>query len=431
MALVKVLMGSINFIPVYTDLFAILALSIGACSAVWIVANALGVKSLKTKIFMAALIVSNPINCEWMIFGTYNIEIGLSYGLCAWSASLLSVGSISDVKKRYKFIILGIASSCFSVSIYQSNLILILTLSGIILILKDDVRENGARLNAIALSFSLILISTVLYYLINYIVLMSFSKSAYIENSFMWNFGGIDGAMHRWQLGLNKLFNPSSEGFLGLSLPLSLLLLCLLPIFKTGSRPLMYLYSFLLFILSLSLSALIGGMQPLRTLQSLIVFLSAAALITDSIARRNFVNTTNSLFLLAVLILSIMSAQRIMWTDTQRFIIDKNCAIAIGTYMNRSDIAGMNIIIIGHPRDSNDSKWHHGEVVGHSIFSWDGGNPYRIKEFLSIYGFDYKIPSPDLIKISENTTSENAITEIISNDLVSYRFGNTIVIKFI
>ncbi len=423
--LFKVTLGSLDVVPFFTGLFALLFLAAAAAALHFGFRSTqpAGQASFGDWALTSLIFPTTPVFVFTLCFATFDAEIGFGVFLAILSAVLAS-GVIHQGQPIRTAVIAAVLLGV-AMGVYQPMLIMwlaaLLSFELSALLLRDngwDASPPGLKkfvTHLIAICAGGVLI----YKIVDWSVIFFAGKSAYLEGYLNW-------PREHFRTAAFRLFQ-SSKGFvsgdlfqagigwkilLGVEIAAAVIVLL-----KARQRRLFWITGailFALFILPFSLSLVTGFPLPLRTMFPIAVSFTAPVVIAWSMLR----NRSLRLILFgAVVLVSLSNVQwinRVLLADFRRYQNDVFLAQQIGREVERlSSLHGprpVRIAVIGTHQANPDIFGYKYEVLGSSLFEWDGGNPFRVQAFLRALGFgSFSVPSGDDIRqaIKESPAMES------------------------
>ena len=423
--LFKVTLGSLEVVPFFTGLFALLFLAAAAA------ALHQGFKSTQPATSasagdwgLTALIFSTtPVFVFTLCFATFDAEIGFGVFLAILS-SVLATGVIHQARPVHhaiiSLILLGVA-----IGVYQPMLImwvaamLSFQLSALLLQESDPV-ELRRGLKKFITHFLVICTGGVLFYkTIDWAVMYFAGKSPYLEGYLNWPRESFHTAAFRlYTSGKGFLWGDLFQAGIGWKLLLGIELAVSLVILRHAWRRRLFWIAgailLALFILPFALSLITGFPLPLRTMFPIAVSFTAPVMIAWPLLRHRRLRL---LLLGTVVLVSLANVQwinRVLLADFRRYQYDVTLAQQIGREVEKlSSPHGpkpVRIAVVGLYQANPDIFGYKYEVLGSSLFEWDGGNPFRVHAFLRALGFgSFSVPSGDDIRqaFQESTTMDS------------------------
>ena len=254
--------------------------------------------------------------------------------------------------------------------------------------------------------FLIILVSVLLYKVIDVLFALKYPSMGYIENFIRWGRRSFEEnflAIKRfyWSDVINNKALFFYKFFL-VSLGLGFLA-TLRNLFSIKANEISYLLWCLVLVVSpWLLTILLGCETPLRTMQS-VAFLSGAILVLTILSFKNkFIILTLSVFSFFVVFLQTQQLSLIFSSDYSRYqqdIILANRIFSKIYDMKLGEKLEYPVVFTGRIRQEQTRENIKMETLGYSFFEWDNGNPYRIYAFLKFLGYDLKSPNSEQVKI--------------------------------
>ncbi|WP_025684183.1 glucosyltransferase domain-containing protein [Paenibacillus maysiensis] len=368
-----------------------------------------------TGVIVSLLFVTFPSYAENIGFSMMSIELGIGWIMIS-IATLLTTRWVIFHANNY-YVIISIFLVVFATSIYQSFIPVIIC--GVLLITLIHLNSlyiqkiNISLLQSIKMLIKygiILLISLVIYKIIDKIVGAFIPPSAYISNFFLW--GKQDSGVilrelihHFEQLIFGKVIYGSA-----IILPSMLIIFLIIVIYfirvimnkalrNTGLS--MLLFSLIFVTCPFLMSLLLGYPLQIRVNIVLPLFIASVWLLL-------YVTISNRIFgkfiIICVIYLSFyqsISVSQLFFGDYNRYQEDVKLANQIGGRiqdLNLGDFPLEPVVYVGshkHPTRKDIIKQ---EVLGYSFFEWDDGNQVRISNFMRSLGYDYKFPTDQEIE---------------------------------
>ena len=423
--LFKVTLGSLEVVPFFTGMFALLFLA-AATAALHV-----GFKSTQPAApaspgdgFITALIfATTPVFVFTLCFATFDAEIGFGVFLAILSA-VLAIGVIHQARPNHHagiaMLLLGVA-----IGVYQPMLILWVAAMvsfqlSALLLHETGGAELPPGLKKFVTHFLVICCCGVLVYkTVDWTVIYFAGKSPYLEGYLNWPREPFRVAAFRlYESGkgflLGDLFQAGAgwKLLLGLELALSVIILG-----RARRRGLFWVVGAMLlalFLLPFALSLITGFPLPLRTMFPIAVSLTAPVVIAWHLIRHR---SLRLLLLVAAVLVSLSNVQwinRVLLADFRRYQYDVFLAQQIGREIEKASSPhgprSVRVVVIGIYQSDPAITGYKYEVLGNSLFEWDGGNPFRVHAFMRALGFSsFSVPSGQDIRqaMQESTTMDS------------------------
>lgn len=368
--------------------------------------------SVTGQIICACIFVSIPVLAFAFVYLLYVIEFALTLLFAGLALLCFYNGFLTKKIYYYIFCILLLSFGC---SFYEHCLNHFITgaLCGFLLIVKYDNKSNFKRFAlwialTLALSLTAIFIVFGIAAILRNIVLgtplilggyalsamnINLSVAFLADIALRIKYLAAGSIYYKWYLILSFLF----------------LLTCLIQTIKR-KNPLIIIIAVLILLSTFMMEFLQGsGGVPPRTMIVYAVYMGFCGLyIYQSVSKRTL---RYAVVFLSVLIVFYNSKEMniIFYTDYQRYKLDQARSIQIDNEI--TSITGENIdkpvVFIGRASDYNLPYQYPGEVVGSSVFNWDGyfgiiDNP-RIRGFMAMEGKNYMTANEEQIENAKKT----------------------------
>lgn len=401
--LLKLVFGTFLINPFYSSVLTALALA-GAAAVMHHSVLAASGRSPETGglsgVVLSSLFVTSPAYPFLLTFSTFDSEIGVAtlLAVCAAACSFNTLFA----ERRHLAQLAAVSLLLMAYSVYQPML-LVWGLAATAFLLAYQllhVDEDRPRLEIQRLGYlaAAPLIALILDRLIKAIVYSFVSSNQYVDQFISWDRASLwESVDHVARFWAGVLFG----GFIGAGagwywgLALALLALALLAITATRRRRRMVGYVLLAIfcLFPFSLSLVLGGGVPLRTLYPFSLAVALPPTLVYLSARRRFLR---QLLVGGALLVAVLNAQWInhaFISDYRRYNYDRFVGEQIGlrlaTLSAEAHGSQLTVAIVGEIRADERTFGFKREAIGFSLFEWEGGNPYRVVSFLRALGFTF------------------------------------------
>lgn len=283
-ALLKMILPTHKVLPFFNSLCAVIVL--GMCAFVIGYIFQKYISSKFASIAAVVIFVTIPLHSYYLMFDTFSTELSIGFLLAIVSGYYCVNGCI---EKKKKSVLVSFVYLMLSISIYQSffqvfaSVVCSILLLNIIKEIKTGNEEKTSKdyFLIILQSIAVLLIATLGYSIINYVLQANFGRSSYVDGYFRWSYVDFETCIEQVKVYIKWLYqNPTTlfqgGNFLKICYLIYAIELVYLLLKKKGKR----LVVILLFIgLNLSICAeyiIFAGSVPLRSLQSIAVYCSLA-----------------------------------------------------------------------------------------------------------------------------------------------------------
>lgn len=360
----------------------------------------------------AFIFVTFPAFSENIGFSMMSFELGIGWIIISIATLFAAKWAIFNKGKMYMFC--SIILTTFATSIYQS--FITVYISGVILTLvlflhslrkRNESFTTGSFLGIIGKYLSILAISLVFYKLIDKVVGIFITPSAYIDSFIAW---GRDEPVKivRNLLGNFKALIAGEliyGSHIVLMSTVAILLILMVFIYKMifvqNGRNItsMLLISLVGFISTPFLMALlIGTPLPIRANLILTLFVSSAWYLFYIIIEKKIVRVLVVVCIILMGFYQSMALSQLFYSDYNRYQEDVKLAHQIGyrvLSLNVGELPTQPVVFVGSHTQQERANVIKQEVLGYSFFEWDGGNPARIRRFMQSLGYNYNAPSEE------------------------------------
>jgi hypothetical protein len=402
----------ISIIPYYPTIIALICLSLSS-----IVFTTQSKENLSSKIIFSIIFISNPIHSYYLSFNSSGLYYTMGLVLTT-VAYFIFKHSVENEKRYFKNYFVTILLLGFSISLYQSHLILFIVYV-VYFVFSESLAPSILKRKFIwqIIKDLIIIVSlSLIFYKIGDLITRHYflpeilNNSTYLENFSKWGklplihiFKTIFQEITNYLTGYGKL-----TSILGLSLkaiPFVFLLIVFKLINIKQSIPNRIISIILLLALTLSPFLLVfysGGILPIRTMIPLTLMIALLWLI--SYKHSGFL-LRRLIFIVAILILinNTWINTRLFYASYTSWQADRNIAERMIERIYQLDPPKTNgrikVVFLGNYKHEQNELFFKSETHGASFFEWDPGKPYRINPFFKTNGISelYTV-SLDLLK---------------------------------
>lgn len=359
--------------------------------------------------FISTYISLPAVNACYFSFSMYSFEVSIGMLLTSISFVIFDKYATKYKKSIFCFIVPSLILA-FSIGVYQNYTSMFITATVGMIFLRI-IQENQISFikNYILLSLITFCEGIVGYFLLNklFLFITNAGKSEYVQGFIRW---GLNTPLQDKIVNCIKanliFFIPGKIYGLTFLFVVSISLGIIIMLKKeiSISKKIILMFSMCIFFISpLSLGIILGGEIPIRSMQSLLLFISLAwtiifVLIKDSKHLKVF------FIILCIYSIYVQSSQinKVFYGENQRYHLD----ISLGDRI-MYDILEVQkgtlkkpVVFIGKYSHDNPSIIKI-ENLGNSFFEWDQGNNSRIFSFLKTRGYKLKEASMEQVKESE------------------------------
>ncbi|MCR8844855.1 glucosyltransferase domain-containing protein [Paenibacillus sp. SC116] len=415
-ALTKILSNTTLTNSITSTILAVTALSLS--SIIWAYAfkrasvNNDGVGFDAPGLILSLLFVTFPAFSENIGFSMMSFELGVAW--ISTSIATVLIFKWAVLKSNHYYLFLGLILTTFATSIYQSYLpvficgIMICLIIYLLSLQKQNKTLTIKEYFIVLMKYiSVTAMSLVLYKVIDRIVGLFIPQSDYISNFIAW--GNIDPRLVIKSLAGNFKALIAGELIHGsfMILPSIIVILLVLINFvfkffikKTDKGNAMIIGISLIGFISTPflMQILLGSPMPIRSNLVLTLFIAAVWYFVYVMFDKRAIRNLIMIFILIVSFNQSQSLSQLFYSDYNRYQEDVKLAHQIGyriLELNVGENPSQPVIFVGSRIQQERENVIKQEVLGHSFFEWDGGNPARINFFMRSLGYEYNDPTEE------------------------------------
>jgi hypothetical protein len=400
--LFKVVLGSLTILPFFSGIFALVFLAAASATL------HLGFASIRPAgergtcdwIVPVLIFPTTPVLAFTLCFATFDAEVGFGLFLAALSA-VLTNDFILRTRPKYQAVVssvlLGVAIAVYQPMATVWAAAVCSFMLAAFLLAEAPVAEPRRWVKRFVTH--LLLIGgggLLLYKVVDWAVVAAVGKSGYYESYMNWPRESIRDAVSRLvdtekDFVLGKLFEAGFGWRLLIGLELAAAVVILV---SASRRRLFWMAGALLLTLGLlpfAMSWITGFPLPLRTMFPVAVSCTSPLVIAWHLLPRRGIRLGLLSGLVLVALSNVQWINRALLADFRRFQYDVFLAQQIGREVEKVAFPhgprAVRIAVIGVYEANRDITGYKCEVLGSSMFEWDGGNPYRVRAFLRALGF--------------------------------------------
>jgi len=359
---------------------------------------------------LAILFITSPIVVHNLYFTTYNFEIQVGILLCILASYISSKYILSGDKNKILFILPTLIMA-FSIGIYESfisfyfALICYKIIDHLIELKNENKIMKNSEFIKIGISYiKLMVISVVIYYVINKIFTIFIPKDNYTDAFIDWtkyNFDVVVSNIIEYMKSVLLFNDIVGTNVIFYTCVISVLLVLYYSVFVKSLR-----ISIPLLIISIILSPFIltialGHGMPFRTQQALILITPLIFAIMYRTINNNYIRNVICLIVILIGFNQSMYTNKLLYSDYVRYQQDLDLTREITnkiTDLGYTEPEKYKVICIGKKEADQTPNLIYQEAIGRSLFAWNDGVPNRISAFMIIHGNNYMGFNSDDIK---------------------------------
>ncbi|CAN7723312.1 glucosyltransferase domain-containing protein [Paenibacillus sp. LjRoot153] len=377
-------------------------------------------KNIKSKFaffICVGLYISIPtVISEYMMYSSYNIEVGIGLTLLAISSNFVITYNKTKFKQHILFAIILLFCAF---SIYQAFTLVFITSTCLFcicyLVLDKSINSFKDFLNKLFSFVIVFIIAIILYFITNKVIHIFYPSRGYLDNFNGWKVNSdITSNLYNVIRGIGKYYFYHSETgsnvFIVTFGVILLLIIYSLFIFNSWKKiviPILFIcYSIAPFLMNF----IFAWNMPYRTMLSLLVLISGTWIIVISITPKKFyINIILYLMIFIILIQQVQKLNYIFYSDNLRYKTDLRISEEIMSEiveMNGNKFPDRPIVFLGAYNPDNRINVIHVEDVGRSYFSLK--NTHRLTFLLEATG--YNVPHATGEQIQRANTYAGKLT---------------------
>lgn len=362
-------------------------------------------------IVISTIFLTFPAHSENIGFSIMSFELGIGWIAIATATFLTSRWVL--YKKSKLYLVLGIALVVFATSIYQSYLPVYVCGVIICIILYAVFNKNNGDILSVKNLISMVgkyifigIMSLIGYKILDKLVGVFVPPTDYVSGFFAW---GKNEPMYIIS-NLAGNFKSLIKGdiIFGSRIIILSLLAVILLIFIFAIKLLiqdskrfnaLIIVSLIgLLITPFLMSTALGTAVPIRANLVLSLFVASAWYLLYIQFKKNAMRNLLLLFTAYMSFYQAQSLSQLFYGDYSRYQQDVKLANQIGTKiqnLNVGESPSQPVVFIGSHSQTGEENVIKQEVIGYSFFEWDGGNIFRIRNFMKSLGYDFLIPTEE------------------------------------
>lgn len=406
MAVCNIIFPFHKILPFWNDFISLVFLVVATAIICWLFDN-----FCKNKVFtiiFGCIFVSMPIHAYVMMFSTVSTKV--MFGILIMAISQICCYKWVFEKSGTKYFIWAIISLCFSAGIYQSLLIVFVSITCMIFVLfiirRFQQGEEGnfkKDIGLIASYMTVFLIAGFLYYVIMQIGYLIVPSRGYVETLFSWKKYGAREALYAIYITFKKIYLEINTFYYGSFIlvigNLAWLLCLVIGIIKVKNSRLFYFASMVLIqIASVIMIVLCGRNVPIRTMQALSIMIPFCIALLFVWKYNRKVKYLLLLVIVICIIHQTSCVTELYYSDYQRLQQDNRIADDIGMKINELCLESQEsipVVYVGKYNKTDMTRIIKDERWGESLLHYTGSKGRdRIQMFMELRGF-YHIPATE------------------------------------
>lgn len=403
LALLKLLLPSHKVLPYFNGICTVLILIICALAFSYIIYKK--IPNTTTVLVTSIMFITMPLHSYYIMFDTFSVEIAVGFFCAIISAYICSEASIK--KDKFK-IVVAIILLTFSVAIYQSYFLVYASVICAIIMLnliydyKNVSEKRGTKeyYSLIVKSIAVLILSMIIYAVINYILQSIFGKSSYVEGYFRWAYMDPAICIEQMKVYLKMLFTHPEDLFRGGYLLricyLIYLLQCIVLLCKLkGRRTIVALTNIGLHLSICFEYILFGGQAAIRSLQVIVVYICFAAVLILIMVEKKAWKISVCLLIGLISLYQASTVVEMFYIENIRQRQDENLLnriVAEIEELNLGEVPEYPVVIAGQHNWNSEYK-----VVTEQFYTsmFNTGQPGRIYAWMKVLGYNYIGPDAE------------------------------------
>ncbi len=360
-------------------------------------------------IIIAVLFLTFPAYAENIGFAMMSFELGIGWVLTTLTVLFLAQGVV--YKKHLYYDVLAVLCIAFVTSIYQAFLpVIICGIAMIVLLQLEDRfrnKENVSLAQYVKMGCALVIllvIGLVLYKLIDIIVGLFVPASQYIDSFFAWGTESPKVILLTLLDFYHRLFTGEIMYGSYILLPSLVVAFILIIVyvfrwirFKAwrGTISSTILFFIVLLLSPFLMSFILGTSVLVRANFTWALFVACIWAIIYSLLHSRILKMIIMLGVLLIAFYQSNAIATLFYSDYNRYQDDVRLANQIDEQIQQLGVGEkptVPVVFVGSHTQETRENLIQGEVLGHSFFEWDNGNPDRIMHFMNSLGYNYLMP---------------------------------------
>lgn len=366
-----------------------------------------------------SILLSSAIYIEQLNFTLQSAEVALGLNLLILGIWLFCVGN--EQKKKIAYF-LSFLLTAFSFGIYQSLVIIFITIIALIIMIK--IKKNQldwkSTIKFLLTSIGIFLISFIGYFIGNKLTMMYIDgvSNSYLTNQIQWLkepilttvksiatiiYNGYFGALKG-----NRLF----YGYINI-LAFIFIMYYIINIFlkKEKNKSLKILASLIILLVPFTLTIFMGNSEAYRAQLALpIVIAVIITFFKEEFANYKYLNTISLIIIIILIGHQSVLTNRLLVSDYYRYVEDVNYANLLYQEISQYDIENKRVVMLGSHTPTSTLITTKGEVMGYSFFEWDRYEKYgvgvRAGNFMRALGYEINVPNEEDYKVAKEFESD-------------------------
>ena len=350
---------------------------------------------------MSILFVTMPIAAHYMYYLTYNFEIGIGMFITILSVYCFNKTILFKESKLYT--IIGVICLFTSIGEYQSFVafyILIQVATLLIYYMYNDIKFRE-KVIMIAKYIALLIISLIIYFIVSKIFLIFIEEEKYSQGFFLWGKSEVSAIISNLkEYFLDIYVNRNVYGMMIVT-PTCIIAIILAVILVFKKKFLEALMLLFMLITPMLLPIATGSKMPYRTQQAIMALIPIIWYIVTIFFDKVMVQKAIYIVAFLAAMRQSMYINKLFYSDYLRYQNDVNLCRRISDRiydLDLKDLENYTVVYLGKQETKEIPNLIRQELIGYSIFEWDGGNYKRIQNFMTLTTAKFKIvTSPETI----------------------------------
>lgn len=360
---------------------------------------------------MVLVFLTFPVHTENIGFSMMSFELGVGWLAMSAAAVFISKWAILHTHRSYFWT--GLLLATFATSIYQGFLpaVAMALVIHLLMYLLGSGQLLAPLSNRWYFGRLLLLAGTVagafaLYKSLDWFVHFYIPSSGYVENFMAWGKESPSVILNRLLDYFKDFFGGEIVHGSAILLPsvIAAVLLFLIFLYRTifDKRNIrsgwitITLAGYILIPFAMYL--LLGMPVPVRGSFAWALLVSSVWVIFYDLINRQMLKKALLALVMFTVFLQANAASRIFYSDYNRYQDDIQLANHIAYRimdLNLGESPPYPVVFVGSHTQKERKGLFKQEVIGHSFFEWDGGNPMRMNAFMKALGYDYQTPAEE------------------------------------
>lgn len=376
-------------------------------------------KSNENLAIFGSILLGSAIYMEQLNFTLQSAEVAFGLNLLAIGIILFCLGMDSK-KKKYYF--LGFLCTAFSFGIYQSLIVIFITMIALIMLIKikNNQLDWKSTIKFLCITAGLFLLSFIGYVIGNKLSMVYINgvSNSYLTSQIHWfkepiltTIQSIGKIIYNGYFGAikgNRLF----YGYINI-LAILFVFVYIINIFlkKEKNKSLKIFASLIILFAPFLLTILMGTSEAYRAQLALpIVIALIITFFKDQFANFKYGKTISIFFIIVLIAHQTILTNRLLVSDYYRYVDDVNYANLLYQEISKYDLHDKRVVMLGSHTPTSPLITTKGEVMGYSFFEWDRYERYgvgvRAGNFMKSLGYEINVPNEEDYKIAKQFEEE-------------------------